>query len=298
MSTAKRSSTSRRRGPAARAHRRSRIAGAVAVAVLVGGGLAALVRFGDTAVLPGACRVVGTGAGVSPVRLSSEQAHIASVIGGVVVQRKLPTRAAVIGMGTAMQESKLRNLDHGDRDSLGVFQQRPSQGWGTPEQLQDPLYATRAFYDHLVKVPRYTERPLTEVAQDVQRSGFPDAYAKHEPEAVTLAEAFVGDAPHTVTCRLGPTDTTSDPAVVAQQLDTLFGTATRVEGATLTVNTQSVRGAAAIGAWGVAHAQLYGITSVSNDGRTWSRTGDGDSLVWTDDPESGSGPKRTVIRLG
>lgn len=270
----------------------------MAGAVLVGGGLAALLQLGGPAVLPGACRVNGQGDGAAAVRLATDQAHIASIIGGVTVQRRLPTRAAEIAMGTAMQESKLRNLDHGDRDSLGVFQQRPSQGWGTPDQLQDPLYATRAFYDRLVTVPGYTEQPLTEVAQAVQRSGFPDAYAQHETEAITLAEAFVGDTPRAVACRLDPVSNSSDAAVVAENLDSVFGTRAVVDGNTITVNTQSTRGAAAIGAWGVANAQLYGIGSVSHDGHTWTRTGDGDSLTWAADPESGSGPNRTVIRLG
>src|SRR3712207_3574887 len=89
-----------------------------------------------------------------------------------------------------MQESRLRNLDYGDRDSLGLFQQRPSQGWGTPGQVQDPVYAAGTFYDHLVTVPGWDSGRLTDVAQAVQRSGFPEAYQKHEGAAVELTAAL------------------------------------------------------------------------------------------------------------
>ena len=94
------------------------------------------------------------------------------------MRRGLPARAASIALATAYQESKLRNLDHGDRDSLGLFQQRPSQGWGTAKQIQDPYYATNAFYDALVKIDGYQTMRITEAAQEVQRSGFPEAYAR------------------------------------------------------------------------------------------------------------------------
>ena len=73
--------------------------------------------------------------------------------------RGLPERAVVIALATAQQESRLRNLDYGDRDSLGLFQQRPSQGWGTEAQVQDPVYAAGKFYDGLVKVPELGDRP-------------------------------------------------------------------------------------------------------------------------------------------
>ena len=76
----------------------------------------------------------------------------------------------MIALATAQQESRLRNLDYGDRDSLGLFQQRPSQGWGTEAQVQDPVYAAGKFYDGLVKVPDWETGRLTEIAQAVQRS--------------------------------------------------------------------------------------------------------------------------------
>lgn len=78
-----------------------------------------------------------------------------------------------IALATALQESALRNIDYGDRDSLGLFQQRPSQGWGTPAQIMDPVYSAGVFYDRLAEVPGYSRLPLTVAAQRVQRSGFP-----------------------------------------------------------------------------------------------------------------------------
>jgi hypothetical protein len=117
----------------------------------------------------------------------------ARTIAQVAWDRGLPERAVVIALATAMQESHLRNLDHGDRDSLGLFQQRPSQGWGTPEQVQDPAYAAGKFYDHLVQFPGWDTGRLTDVAQGIQRSGYPEAYQKHEPMAVELAAALDAD---------------------------------------------------------------------------------------------------------
>ncbi len=126
----------------------------------------------------------------SAVTISPEQAGNAALIAGVAWDRGLPDRAVVIALATAQQESGLRNLDHGDRDSLGLFQQRPSQGWGTEAQVTDPLYAAGIFFDRLVGVPGWDTGRLTDVAQSVQRSGFPEAYQKHEAMAVDLTAAL------------------------------------------------------------------------------------------------------------
>ncbi|MFI6816122.1 C40 family peptidase [Nonomuraea sp. NPDC050328] len=128
----------------------------------------------------------------STLTLDSEQQTHAALIVQIAMERGLPARAAVIAIGTALQESKLRNLTYGHLDSLGLFQQRPSQGWGTREQILDPRYATGTFYDHLVKVPRWEQLPLTRAAQAVQRSGFPDAYAPWEPLAQSVVDALAG----------------------------------------------------------------------------------------------------------
>jgi hypothetical protein len=106
----------------------------------------------------------------------------------------------VIALATAQQESRLRNLDYGDRDSLGLFQQRPSSGWGTAGQVQDPVYAAGAFYDHLVTVPGWESGRLTEVAQTVQRSAFPEAYEQWGEMAQKLATAQVSTRPDQIVC--------------------------------------------------------------------------------------------------
>jgi hypothetical protein len=128
------------------------------------------------------------------VELDLEQSRYAALIAAVSVQRGMPARAATIALATAYQESDLRNIEYGDRDSIGLFQQRPSQGWGSTEQLLDPSYSTNAFYDALVGVEGYESMPVTEAAQEVQRSGFPDAYADHERDARVLASALTGNS--------------------------------------------------------------------------------------------------------
>jgi hypothetical protein len=107
-----------------------------------------------------------------------------------------------IALATAFQESKLVNIDYGDRDSVGLFQQRPSQGWGTAEQILDPVYATNAFYDALEKIEGYEDMAITEAAQQVQRSAYPSAYADHEEDARALASALTGYSPATFSCDL------------------------------------------------------------------------------------------------
>ncbi|NEE00527.1 hypothetical protein G1H10_10140 [Phytoactinopolyspora halotolerans] len=131
-------------------------------------------------------------AGGYEAELTTQQAENAATISAIAVQRGLPARAVTIALATAYQESDLYNLNYGDRDSLGLFQQRPSQGWGTEEQVQDPVYAAGAFYDALVQVDGYREMEITVAAQTVQRSAFPDAYAQHEEKARALASSFAG----------------------------------------------------------------------------------------------------------
>lgn len=126
------------------------------------------------------------------VELDTEQAENATTISAVAVRRGLPARAVSIAIATAFQESKLRNISHGDRDSVGLFQQRPSQGWGTVTEIMDPYYATNAFYDALEEVDGYQEMRITEAAQKVQRSGFPEAYQDHAEGARALASALTG----------------------------------------------------------------------------------------------------------
>nr|WP_319245765.1 heavy metal transporter [Streptomyces sp. MB09-02B] len=153
------------------------------------------------------CVVVSGADDGASYEFTPEQAANAATISAVGTSRELPERAVTIALATALQESSLRNIAHGDRDSLGLFQQRPSQGWGTEQQIQDPVYAAGEFYEHLVKVDDYERLPLTVAAQRVQRSGYPEAYAKHEPDATLLAAALTGRSAATLTCE-GRRDTT------------------------------------------------------------------------------------------
>ncbi|ANH38585.1 hypothetical protein I601_2160 [Nocardioides dokdonensis FR1436] len=138
----------------------------------------------------------------SSVDLTPEQAENAGLIAAIGVRRGLPARAVSIALATAYQESKIVNLTSGDRDSLGLFQQRPSQGWGSEEQVLDPVYSTNAFYDALVEIDGYREMEVTEAAQAVQRSGFPEAYADHEADARVLASALTGNSPAALSCEV------------------------------------------------------------------------------------------------
>ena len=143
----------------------------------------------------GRCTVPG-----STLTVTAEQARNAAVIADVARGRGLPDRAIVIALATAQQESRLRNLDHGDRDSLGLFQQRPSSGWGTAQQIQDPVYASGKFYDHLVGITGWDTGRLTDVAQAVQRSAFPEAYQQWEGMAEELTTALAGGGTGTLNC--------------------------------------------------------------------------------------------------
>ncbi|MFG2294776.1 hypothetical protein [Streptomyces sp. NPDC048603] len=223
----------------------------------------------------------------SSYELSPEQAAHAATIAAVGTSKGLPERAVTIAMATAMQESALRNLDHGDRDSLGLFQQRPSMGWGTPEQIRDPVYSAGIFYDRLAKVPGYSRMPLTVAAQKVQKSGFPQAYAKHEPDAVLLAAALTGRAPAALTCSGPAPRTPGDRAGLAARLERVFGKGVREgsgaeEDGALSVPLVPASGMGASGAvpgdgqrgweiahWAVAHAPELGIERVSYAGRAW-----------------------------
>jgi hypothetical protein len=205
MPTSRRS-RSRRRG----AHLGRVLAVVVALAAVATGVLVLLDRGVGPLPDPESCQARVGGVVVD---LSTDQAENATTIVAVAVRRGLPARAASIALATAYQESKLRNLTRGDRDSLGLFQQRPSQGWGTRRQVLDPYHATNAFYDALVKVDGYQSMRITEAAQRVQRSGFPEAYADHEADGRALASALTGYSRGRFSCVVDA-DTTAAPEPV------------------------------------------------------------------------------------
>jgi hypothetical protein len=273
---------------------------------------------------PEGCSVEVAG---SVVDLTTEQAENASTISAVAVRRGLPARAVSIALATAYQESKLRNLDHGDRDSVGIFQQRPSQGWGTPAQIQDPYYATNKFYDALVEVDGYRRMRITEAAQTVQRSGFPEAYEDHAADARALASALTGNSPATFSCVVsgaddleeestGPRGLTPRAATVRRSLLRAFGDIPLGGFAPGGVRTGHMEGSAhydgravdafvrpvtaenrrkgwAVASYLVAHAERLHVDHVIFDGRIWSerRSGSG----WRDyDPGRTTG-NRVVL---
>lgn len=226
--------------------------------------------------------------------LTPEQARNASIIAAVATRRDLPPRAATIGVATAMQESKLRNLTGGDRDSVGLFQQRPSQGWGTAAQIRNPVYASDRFYDALVQVPGWQTMPLTEAAQKVQISAAPDAYAQHETEATTYAEALTGLRPEGVGCRLKDSVTGPPPRQVLGNLQTETGLTADLANGSLVLQAGSRRAAATAAAWAVAGADDLGVSEVRLGGRVWRRSTGADALTWSD---SGEQAPNTAVRI-
>ncbi|MBT2487751.1 C40 family peptidase [Streptomyces sp. ISL-96] len=120
----------------------------------------------------------------------AEQVPNAKTIQATGVAMKIPVRGQIVALATALQESGLRNITYGDRDSVGLFQQRPSQGWGTVAQIMDPVYSSTKFYEGLREVSGWESMTITQAAQAVQRSGYPDAYAKWEPLATALQKAI------------------------------------------------------------------------------------------------------------
>ncbi|MGW0786992.1 hypothetical protein ACWD04_01775 [Streptomyces sp. NPDC002911] len=236
--------------------------------------------------------------------LSPDRAANAATISAAGTTRGLPERAVTIALATALQESALRNIDHGDRDSLGLFQQRPSQGWGTPAQIMDPVYSAGKFYEHLAEVPGYSRLPLTVAAQRVQKSGFPQAYAKHEPDAALLSAALTGRAPASLTCSL-PTAADGGPGDAAEVRSDLVrafgkdvlpsaGSAGASAAGTVSVPVRAGDEATSqrgweLAHWAVARAGTLRIEEVSYAGRIWSA----DTGWRTERKESGT----TTVRM-
>ena len=197
-------------------------------------------------------------------------AWVASTMSVVVIRRQLPERAAVLVLAAGLQESKLVNLaaGDGDRDSVGVLQQRPSQGWGTPAQLQDLHFATGAFLDALTKIDGWQTMPLADAIQKVQISVDGSLYARHEDEAQALSDALTGHAPAGITCTF-PKPTHVAPA---RQVAALITKDLPVNKPSAAEPRVSVPGASwATAAWFVANADRLGIDSVAYSGRAWTR---------------------------
>ena len=224
------------------------------------------------------------GTGADAIALDFGQAADAGIIAGVAAREHLPTRALTIAYATAFQESKLENLSYGDRDSVGIFQQRPSEGWGTTAQLEDPAYAATAFFGALVQVPDYTTIPVYQAAQDVQKSADGSAYDQYTQTGELLAADYTS-TPHAVTCWYNPATQAADQGVSAdlnlagaiKGLEDAFGqpgenaVVTRVtrSSGSLALSAASASGWV-VANWLVSNASSYGITRVSYDSYQWT----------------------------
>jgi hypothetical protein len=241
-------------------------------------------------------RCQATAAG-SSVDFDPEQMSNAATITAIALRRGLPARAATIALATAIQESKLRNIRYGDRDSVGLFQQRPSQGWGTVEQILDPEYTTNKFYDALVKVDGWETGTITVVAQKVQRSAYPEAYADHEQEGRILASSLAGHSPRGVGCRLDAPEGEADVALIGRLLDAEYQLkASGSPGGTLTVKATSEQIAWSVASWSVAKAVDTGITGVTIGDRSWSRSRDSSAWEWQQ-AETPAAAQEVVLHL-
>lgn len=224
----------------------------------------------------------------SDLTLTTEQASSAATIAAVARVRGLPDRAAVLALATAQQESRMRNLDYGDRDSLGLFQQRPSMGWGTETQVRDPVYSASIFYDRLVEVPGWDTGRLTEVAQAVQRSGFPEAYQQWEPLATELTAVLGSPEPSRLDCRYEPASPVSAADVSAVAAAELGVAAMPRAGGAVFVDPAAGWPAAT---WAVAQAGRLQLAGIDFAGRRWTP-----EAGWTDAPEVGA--DAVVLRPG
>jgi hypothetical protein len=274
------------------------IAAFAALAVLAVGGVYLLVhKIGGgipVPVLTQSCRVNSGG----EVILDPDQMANAATIAAVGITRKVPARAVVIALATAAQESKWRNLSGGDRDSIGLFQQRPSQGWGTPDQIADPRYAANRFYTALLKVKGWQKLALGTAAQRVQRSADADgsAYARWEDQAQILTTALMGDTGNAVACTI-----TDQPArrgsAAAQALEhdvTLDWGRVKTTSTTgpigVALSVASPRIGWQYAHWLVAHAADQGIKSVSYGNQRWTaKNGE-----WSGAPSAGTATNSTV----
>jgi hypothetical protein len=251
--------------------RRGRSAGiALAIVILLGGGAYFAFRHVAPLLAPGSgCEVKTSG---QVFKLDPSQAGIAATIAGVARRHGLPAHAVTVAYATALQESKLQNLRFGDLDSVGVFQQRPSEGWGTRRQLEDPVYATTKFFQALTKVPRYRQIPVYKAAQAVQRSADGTAYIQYQQMAASLTRGFTGSDPRAVWCWYsGRTHGRARLAAADQDLTRAFGPlAVRTAGDPRLIVTVPHRAEGwSVAAWLVSHASRYGIRDVRYGRYEW-----------------------------
>ena len=254
----------------------------VAVVVAVGATIGVRSLLHEVNPPPPACRV---GNGSEALYLDTEQAANATTITAVAHRMGLPHHAVTIALATVLQESKMHNVPYGDRDSVGLFQQRPSQGWGTPAQLLTPSYAAAAFYRHLVKVDRWQQLPVALAAQSVQHSADGSGYEAWVEEARAIARALTGEVTGAFSCRFS-TSARPAPARLASLGDTELG-----HGA-LHATGSTPGDSWLVAQWLVGHAYQLGIRSVTVRGPKWQR---GD-FGWAVDSAAGDQPAWVLSR--
>lgn len=249
--------------------RRRAVAGFLAAVVLAVGIGVLVSRIGGPGVAQGCTASVGS----RSLALDLSQAANAATIAAVGKRDGIPDHGVTVALAAAMQESKLRNLPGGDLDSVGLFQQRPSQGWGTSSQLMVPSYAAAAFYRALVQVPGWENLPVTAAAQRVQHSAAPEAYAFWEPQARDLAQVLTGEVPNGLTCQFSVPDKVSGNSSLTDAVTTQLGSPA------LDTTLTSARGWT-VASFLVANAYAYRITSVTFGGLDWTPS----SGKWTSKP--------------
>ena len=203
------------------------------------------------------------GTGDSTFVFTPEQTQNAAIISSVASTVGLPDHAVTVGLVTALQESKLRNLSYGDRDSIGLFQQRPSQGWGTAQQIASPTYAATAFFTALRKISGWETLDVAVAAQKVQRSADGTAYQQWEPKARALAVALTGQQPASLRCEGGTVTFHQSAGVTTSSIQTALGADGFAPGASAQLGWRTV-------SYLIANAYADGITSVSYAGQTWT----------------------------
>ena len=222
-----------------------------------------------TRMIPNACYLQVEGA-EEPLRLTNEQARNASIIVAESYNRGLSEQAAVIALATAWQESGLRNLNYGDRDSLGLFQQRPSYDWGTEEQIMDPWYSSGRFYEELIKFEGWESTDVNDIAQKVQRSGHPEAYRKHETNARALAGAFRGSREGVFTC-INRDASGTDHGVLDKVVAAVPGVKLQDNGSDLTMTASNADSAWSATHLAIANAADLGVEKVVVGGNEWKQ---------------------------
>lgn len=208
--------------------------------------------------------------GDGTVTLTPEQAVNATLIASVAARRGLPPRAVSIALATAYQESGIRNLDYGHADSVGLFQQRPSQGWGTVKQIMDPYYSAGKFYEALVKVKGWRTGDINDVAQKVQRSAHPEAYRKHVSKARVLASALTGETPAAFSCTVESPKAADAGGLAALVKKSYRGlVSTKVTGDGVVAEASNEATAWAVANLALAHTGDFGVYRVSVGAADW-----------------------------